>query len=203
MVFTDQILVLKLLSDMRVIGGYLKGQKILIPLDKSTRPLKDRVRQSIFNIIEHSRNENLNLNGSQILDLFAGTGSFGIECLSRGAENVIFFENNSNSNKILEQNLQKLELENKTKVLDYDSYEFKKNQLSYNKFDLIFLDPPFKDNKINKLIDKIKKINIADKNTLIVLHRNKKTKEKISDNLNILREEYYGISKIIFGRILS
>tara|TARA_A100001234_G_C12557176_1_gene355783 strand:+ start:270 stop:860 length:591 start_codon:yes stop_codon:yes gene_type:complete len=196
-------LVLKLLSDMRVIGGYLKGQKILIPLDKSTRPLKDRVRQSIFNIIEHSRNENLNLNGSQILDLFAGTGSFGIECLSRGAENVIFFENNSNSNKILEQNLQKLELENKTKVLDYDSYEFKKNQLSYNKFDLIFLDPPFKDNKINKLIDKIKKINIADKNTLIVLHRNKKTKEKISDNLNILREEYYGISKIIFGRILS
>ena len=203
MVFTDQILVLKLLSDMRVIGGYLKGQKILIPLDKSTRPLKDRVRQSIFNIIEHSRNENLNLNGSQILDLFAGTGSFGIECLSRGAENVIFFENNSNSIKILEQNLQKLELENKTKVLDYDSYEFKKNQLSYNKFDLIFLDPPFKDNKINKLIDKIKKINIADKNTLIVLHRNKKTKEKISDNLNILREEYYGISKIIFGRILS
>ena len=203
MVFTDQILVLKLLSDMRVIGGYLKGQKILIPLDKSTRPLKDRVRQSIFNIIEHSRNENLNLNGSQILDLFAGTGSFGIECLSRGAENVIFFENNSNSNKILEQNLQKLELENKTKVLDYDSYEFKKNQLSYNKFDLIFLDPPFKDNKINKLIDKIKKINIADKDTLIVLHRNKKTKEKISDNLNILREEYYGISKIIFGRILS
>ena len=98
----------------------------------------------------------------------------------------------------MEQNLQKLELENKTKVLDYDSYEFKKNQLSYNKFDLIFLDPPFKDNKINKLIDKIKKINIADKNTLIVLHRNKKTKEKISDNLNILREEYYGISKIIF-----
>ena len=66
MVFTDQILVLKLLSDMRVIGGYLKGQKILIPLDKSTRPLKDRVRQSIFNIIEHSRNENLNLNGSKI-----------------------------------------------------------------------------------------------------------------------------------------
>ena len=58
--------------------------------------------------------------------MFAGTGSFGIECLSRGAENAIFFENNSNSNKILEQNLQKLELENKTKVLDYDSYEFKK-----------------------------------------------------------------------------
>ena len=77
---------------MRIIGGYLKGQKILIPSDKSTRPLKDRVRQSIFNIIEHSKNENLNLNGSKILDLFAGTGSFGVECLSRGAESVIFLK---------------------------------------------------------------------------------------------------------------
>ena len=115
---------------MRIIGGYLKGQKILIPSDKSTRPLKDRVRQSIFNIIEHSKNENLNLNGSKILDLFAGTGSFGIECLSRGAESVIFFENYLNSNKILKQNLEKLELINKTQVLVGDSYEFKKNQLS-------------------------------------------------------------------------
>mgnify|MGYP001159474762 FL=1 len=188
---------------MRIIGGYLKGQKILIPSDKSTRPLKDRVRQSIFNIIEHSKNENLNLNGSKILDLFARTGSFGIECLSRGAESVIFFENCLDSNKILKQNLEKLELTNKTQVFDGDSYEFKKNQLFNDKFDLIFLDPPFNDDKINKLIDRIKKSNISDKNTLIVLHRNKKTKEKISDNLNILREEYYGISKIIFGRILS
>ena len=115
---------------MRIIGGYLKGQKILIPSDKSTRPLKDRVRQSIFNIIEHSKNENLDLNGSKILDLFAGTGSFGIECLSRGAESVIFFENYLDSNKILKQNLEKLELTNKTQVFDGDSYEFKKNQLS-------------------------------------------------------------------------
>ena len=188
---------------MRIISGSLKGRKILDPKDLKTRPLKDLTKESIFNIINHSNKFEIIINKSKILDVFSGVGSFGIECLSRGAENVIFFENNSNSNKILEQNLQKLELENKTKVLDYDSYEFKKNQLSYNKFDLIFLDPPFKDNKINKLIDKIKKINIADKNTLIVLHRNKKTKEKISDNLNILREEYYGISKIIFGRILS
>ena len=65
---------------MRVIGGYLKGQKILVPTDKSTRPLKDRVRESIFNIIEHSNNETINLKGAKILDLFAGTGSFGI-CL--------------------------------------------------------------------------------------------------------------------------
>ena len=67
---------------MRIIGGYLKGKKILTPADKSTRPLKDMVRESIFNIIEHSSDEYLELKGAKILDFFAGTGSFGIECLS-------------------------------------------------------------------------------------------------------------------------
>ena len=76
---------------MRVIGGNLKGKKILAPTDKSTRPLKDMVKESIFNIIEHSKNEFVNLKGAVVLDLFAGTGSFGIECLSRGAEKVFFF----------------------------------------------------------------------------------------------------------------
>ena len=76
---------------MRIIGGNLKGKKILNPKDKSTRPLKDLVRESIFNIIEHSKNEFVNLNGAKVLDLFSGTGSFGIECISRGAEKVIFF----------------------------------------------------------------------------------------------------------------
>ena len=184
---------------MRIIGGYLKGQKILIPSDKSTRPLKDRVRQSIFNIIEHSKNENLDLKGSKILDLFAGTGSFGIECLSRGAESVIFFENYLDSNKILKQNLEKLELTNKTQVLDGDSYEFKKNQLSNDKFDLIFLDPPFKEKKINILIETIKK-KLIKKNGLIILHRHKKDEIELTENLEIIELKYYGISKIIFGK---
>ena len=77
---------------MRIIGGYLKGRKIFDPLDKSTRPLKDSVRESIFNILQHSRNEFINLNESIILDLFSGTGSFGIECLSRRAKKVVFLK---------------------------------------------------------------------------------------------------------------
>ena len=84
---------------MRVIGGSLKGRKIEIPINKSTRPLKDMVRESIFNIIEHSNKENIELANSKILDLFSGIGSFGIECLSRGAEEVFFFENYNNSLK--------------------------------------------------------------------------------------------------------
>ena len=82
---------------MRIVGGELKGKKILDSLDKSTRPLKDLVRESIFNILEHSKNEYVKLENSKILDLFSGTGSFGLECLSRGASEVFFFENYSKS----------------------------------------------------------------------------------------------------------
>ena len=90
---------------MRIIGGNLRGKKILNPTDKLTRPLKDMVRESIFNIIKHSKNEYLELKNAKVLDLFSGTGSFGIECLSRGAEKVTFFENYTNSVKILKKKL--------------------------------------------------------------------------------------------------
>ena len=76
---------------MRIIGGNLRGKKILNTTDKSTRPLKDIVRESIFNIIEHSKNEYVELNNAKVLDLFSGTGSFGIECLSRGAKKSYIF----------------------------------------------------------------------------------------------------------------
>ena len=78
---------------MRIIAGTFRGKKILEPKDALTRPLKDLTKESIFNILNHSNKFEINLKNSNILDLFSGVGSFGIECLSRGAENVIFTEN--------------------------------------------------------------------------------------------------------------
>ena len=186
---------------MRIIGGNLKGKKILNPQDKSTRPLKDLVKESIFNIIEHSKNEFVNLNGAKVLDLFSGTGSFGIECISRGAEKVIFFENYLTSTKILKKNLDLLKLNKYSKIIEKDSYNISHSQLNSKKFDLIFIDPPFKDNKINQLIDIIKIMKITSKDTLIIIHRNKKIAENITKNLIISKEKNYGLSKIIFGKI--
>ena len=187
---------------MRIIGGNLKGKKLLIPLDKSTRPLKDMVRESIFNILDHSRKVTVNISNAKVLDLFSGTGSFGIECLSRGAKEVIFFENYSNSLKILKMNILNLKLENKTKVYERNAYDLKESRLENKIFDIIFLDPPFKDKEINDLINQIKKLKITDMNTLIILHRNKKTKDNISKSLNILDEKYYGLSKILFSKLI-
>jgi len=186
---------------MRIIGGNLRGKKILNPTDKSTRPLRDMVRESIFNIIKHSKNEYVELNNAKVLDLFSGTGSFGIECLSRGAKKVIFFENYINSIKILKKNLDLLNLNKYAIIIEKDAYNFSQSQDNLLKFDLIFLDPPFKYNKLNQLIEKIKKMKITSKKTLIVIHRNKKISENISKNLIISKEKNYGLSKIIFGKI--
>ena len=183
---------------MRIIGGNLKGKKLLIPLDKSTRPLKDMVRESIFNILDHSSKVSKNINNSKVLDLFSGTGSFGIECLSRGAREVTFFENYSNSLKILKKNLFNLKLESKTKIYETNAYNLKESNLKNEIFDVIFLDPPFKDKEINILIDQIKILKIADINTLIIIHRNKKSMDDISKFLNVLDEKKYGLSKILF-----
>ena len=75
---------------MRIISGNLKGKKILLPKDKLTRPLKDLTKESIFNIIGHSNLLNVHLENANVLDLFSGIGSFGLECLSRGASFVTF-----------------------------------------------------------------------------------------------------------------
>ena len=78
---------------MRIISGKFKGRKILKSVDNSTRPLKDMVKESMFNIIEHSKLMNLELKNTNILDLYSGIGSFGLECLSRGAKKVFFLKN--------------------------------------------------------------------------------------------------------------
>ena len=77
---------------MRIIAGKLKGTVLYLPPDKNTRPLKDRAKESIFNLLVHSNKISFQFKNSNILDLYAGTGSFGLECLSREANNVYFVE---------------------------------------------------------------------------------------------------------------
>ena len=95
---------------MRIISGNLKGRKIAQPNNKNTRPLKDLTKESIFNIMEHSNLLKFSFEKSTILDLFSGVGSFGLECISRGAKNVIFFENYPKTVKILKKNINDLKL---------------------------------------------------------------------------------------------
>ncbi len=188
---------------MRIIGGYLKGRKILNPIDKSTRPLKDIVRESIFNIIEHSKKAYCPIKkNTNVLDLYSGIGSFGLECLSRGAKQVYFFEKYIPTLNILKKNIKFLECENKCQIFERDIEKIEEISKFINiKFDLIFLDPPFLKKNINKIIDKIYDMKILNDGALIIIHRNKNTYEKYSEKLEELRVEKYGKSKIIFAKI--
>ena len=109
---------------MRIISGKFKGKKLFLPRDKKTRPLKDMVKESIFNLINHSNKINLNLENSNILDLFAGSGSFGLECLSRGAKKVIFFENYSEALKILNKNIELLKINQNYEIIYKDCFNY-------------------------------------------------------------------------------
>ena len=88
---------------MRIISGDLRGSALYITKDRTTRPLKDMVRESIFNLLIHSNKISFQLARSNVLDLYAGTGSFGLECLSRHAKNVYFVENEKSAFKILKK----------------------------------------------------------------------------------------------------
>ena len=88
---------------MRIISGNYRGKNLFKPKDIETRPLKDAVKESIFNIIEHSKYVNYRISNSSILDLFSGVGSFGLECISRGSKHVTFFENYSPALDILKK----------------------------------------------------------------------------------------------------
>ena len=115
---------------MRIIGGHFKGKKLFEAFDKNTRPLKDLVKESIFNILEYSQEEKINLKDASVLDLFSGTGSFGLECISRGASKVYFFENYNNSIEIIKKNSKKLKSEKKVKIFNMSAFNLMKVLIS-------------------------------------------------------------------------
>ena len=195
---------------MRIVSGKFKGMTLYGPKDKKIRPLKDIVRESIFNFLTHSNKISFQLKQSNVLDLYSGTGSFGLECISRHAAEAVFIEKEKEAVKILEKNIEKLKVKDETKIFFGDVfYVIKKHDKAFSdwppdmKFDLIFCDPPFKNTNINNLIELIITTDLLKKNGIIILHRHKNTKEKLTIHLKVIDKRVYGLSKIIFGKPLS
>ena len=186
---------------MRIIAGTSKGKKILQPKDQLTRPLKDLTKESIFNIIMHSNKFETKIEGSKILDLFSGVGSFGLECLSRGALNAVFVESYKEVLDILKKNIENLNYVNSSTIIEqdiYDSLDFK----TLKKFDIIFIDAPYKEKRVDMLLQKIFDAKILNDKSIIIIHRHKKENENFINNFNIIEEKIYGVSKVIFGNFL-
>ena len=182
---------------MRIISGTLKGKSINFLKNKNTRPLKDSVKESIFNILNHSNLIKTDIQNSNILDLYSGVGSFGIESLSRNAKRVTFIEKDINASNILKENLKKLSIFQKSKIFT-DKIENVLRRLE-EKFNIFFLDPPFADENYFLNLELIKDRKIFEENHIVIIHRKKGSDENFEDLLSIFKIKLYGKSKIIFG----
>jgi 16S rRNA (guanine966-N2)-methyltransferase len=186
---------------MRIIAGNFRGKKILQPKDKTTRPLKDLTKESIFNIIHHSNKFSVMIEKSNILDLFAGTGSFGLECLSRKCSFVTFAENYKEVLPVLKKNIININSSENSLIIEKDIF----NKMDFNyfdkKFDIIFMDPPYKEKQLSELINKIISFKILNKDGIIIIHRHKNEEDEFPKKFNIIENKTYGISKVIFGNL--
>ncbi len=173
---------------MRITTGSLKGRRLKSPRNLKIRPPLDQLKQSVFNMLAGE------IEGKRVLDLFAGTGSFGLEALSRGAESIIFVDSSFKACRLLKENVKLLQQEDKASVMCRkvnDTLEdFSKTGREFN---LIFLDPPFPAQICQKTLDKLVEQNLLDHQGLIVIHHHYKEKvNSNSNNLELVRKRKFG-----------
>ena len=186
---------------MRIISGDLKGKKIKYIKSDKTRPLRDFVKENIFNVIQHSNLIDVQIKGSEILDLFSGIGSFGFECISRKAKKVVFLENDKSAKLTLQKNIEILSVKNKVEVVDQDVFTYL-NIKGEIKYDIIFLDPPYAHQELIKCLDLIKEFKFLKKKHLIIIHRESSNSEEFDKKFHKIFYKKYGRSKIYFGSFI-
>jgi len=184
---------------MRIVGGFLKGKKIDFLKSITTRPLRDFVKENIFNIISHSNLINVKLENANVLDVYSGVGSFGIECISRGAAKATFVETDNKALIILKKNLNNLRIKEQTEVYEEKTTSFFNKINNTNKFEIIFFDPPFAQEFFINELKAVKDLSVYKANHLIIIHRDINSKDNFGEIINVFLTKNYGRSKIIFG----
>ena len=184
-------------GNLRVISGKARGLKLNTPKNQDVRPTTDRVKESLFNII------NFDIMDSNVLDLFAGTGSLGIECLSRGANKCVFVDKSKESMAIVKSNIKKARVENESITMNID---FKSAILSLGnkgeKFNIIFMDPPYYKNMFEDALSMVDQNNLLEEDGVIVVEHD--TKDSFPENIGRLyksRDKKYGKTTLTFYKM--
>ena len=183
---------------MRIISGKFKGKSINFLKNSITRPLKDSVKENIFNILAHSPEIKIKIENSNVLDLYSGVGSFGLECISRGARKITFVEKDRNALIILKNNLLKLSNKKNFELINLSIENYLGKNLD-DKYEIFFLDPPFSDKIFLKNLETIKKNKLYCNNHIVIIHRVKGSNENFEDLLSVFKTKLYGKSKVMFG----
>lgn len=179
---------------MRIISGKARGTKLYTLEGTNTRPTLDRVKESIFNIIQG------NIENATVLDLFAGSGAIGLEMLSRGAKKAVLCDNSKEAVGIIKKNIEKTHSQEKAEIYNSD-FETCLEKIKNKKFDIIYLDPPYATDYIYKSLSKIIELGITKKESLIIIETDDEQRilkeiEKIE--VKIIDKRKYGRATIIF-----
>ena len=170
----------------RIIGGSLRGSKLPFKENRSIRPTEGKTKETLFNWLLND------LEGKTCLDMFAGTGSLGIEALSRGAKEVVFVEKQKKLADSLKTNLKRLQVYSSSQVLNANAFSIDFDNLPY-KFDILFIDPPFRENLIQRSLDFVKSSNLLTPKALIYLECEKELDlRELTEHLNLLKESKGG-----------
>ena len=176
---------------MRVITGSARGRKLKEPVGRDIRPTTDKVKESLFNIVQ------FDIEGRRVLDMFAGTGQLGIEALSRGAREAVFLDEDSRAVRLVRENLAACGLEGR--VLQGDAIGLLR---ALGTFDVIFIDPPYDAGLAVRALEEIKKIDILSDGGIIVCETRQETELPMLDKPYFKGREYrYGKVKLtVYGK---
>lgn len=181
---------------MRIIGGEYRSRIIEMPKGVEIRPTQDRVREAIFNVLA-------DVNGKRVLDLFAGSGAYGLEAISRGAEHATFVENNSRCLATIQSNIDSLKIpETKYTVLRSSVLtSMPRLEKDGERFDLVFVDPPYHKDMARKCLIHLDYYDILSKiNLIVVEHFKSDSLEADLDSVRIEKEREYGDTVISIFR---
>lgn len=183
---------------MRIISGSARGIKLITPEGLKTRPTADRIKESLFNMIA------LEIPNANFLDLFSGSGAVGIEALSRGARHSTFIDNNKNAISSITQNLKKSKLEKNATIINNDILNALKklSDINNNKFDIIFLDPPYNQGLTEPVLNLIAQSRLLSNDGFIICEQHLKEPELKIDNLKTYKVKEYKITKMLFMNYL-
>ena len=148
---------------MRVITGTARGTKLTPPEGLQTRPTADRIKEALFNIIQ------FDIEGRRVLDLFGGTAQLGIEALSRGADHAVFVDKDRTAVLLMKDNLTKTKMQSNSEVVQADYMQYLNS--CRQKFDLIFMDPPYGETLLENALQKISEIDILTEGGIIICER--------------------------------
>lgn len=182
---------------MRIIRGEFVGKALIAPASTLTRPTSDKVRQAIFNVIEHHA-EMADLRDSIVIDVFAGTGALGLEALSRGAKHATFVDNQRPVTRNIQGLLNQWGAENRATVLTQDMLTISKAD---NPVDFVFCDPPYGKDLVNLGVMHLYKQGWIDSNTTIVAEMHKSDTLQLYIDFTVLQDKKYGDTKVVFFKV--